>query len=60
MNFINEYDRVKKYIIGNIAQLPAAYLLEDYNQMIQLWDGLSVTKEMDGDHNKRNTSKKHR
>lgn len=47
MNFINEYDRVKKYIIGNIAQLPAAYLLEDYNQMIQLWDGLSVTKEMD-------------
>ncbi|MBK6666485.1 MAG: hypothetical protein IPG48_10115 [Saprospiraceae bacterium] len=47
MNFINEYDRVKKYIIGNITQLPAAYLLEDYNQMIQLWDGLSVTKEMD-------------
>jgi hypothetical protein len=47
MNFIKEYDRVKKYIIGNITQLPAAYLLEDYNQMIQLWDGLSVTKEMD-------------
>lgn len=47
MNFFKEYDRVKKYIIGNITQLPAAYLLEDYNQMIQLWDGLSVTKEMD-------------
>jgi hypothetical protein len=46
MKLEEEQNRVNKYIIENILQLPASYVLNDYNEMIELWKDVKVTPEM--------------
>lgn len=46
MSLVKEYERIQKYLSKYIPYLPAAYVLDDYNEMIQLWDGLKTTPEM--------------
>ncbi len=46
MKLAKKHKEVNKYIIENILQLPATYVLSDYYELVLLWKDLRLTPEM--------------